>query len=128
MKKKSVIFVDDDLLLLDSIERTIRVKRIEWETGYACSGYEALALLNERSYDVIVTDLNMPGMNGQTLLEEVSYLHPEVVRVILSGMNKNNLRVKNLDAIQYLSKPYRTEELINAVHNGMLCNEKTGLK
>ncbi len=104
--KKRILFVDDDPNINDGLRRMLRSFRHEWDMGFATSGYEALELLADGSYDIIVTDMRMPGMTGNALLKEVKSRHPHMVRIILSGHSDN---VSNMESVsiahQFLSKP-----------------------
>lgn len=57
----------------------------EWETRFANRGEEALAMMDERQFDVVVSDMRMPGMDGAQLLNQVPRRHLHMVRIILSG-------------------------------------------
>ena len=63
----------------------LRSMRLRWDLTFATSGPEALEHMQQRPYDVIVSDMRMPGMDGRQLLEEVEKRYPQVVRVVLSG-------------------------------------------
>ena len=109
--KKRVLFVDDEPRILDGLRRMLRSMRHEWRMSFAESGQEALAILANESFDVIVVDMRMPGMDGAQLLSEVRKRH-QIVRIVLSGTahKKAILRAVGL-AHQYLSKPCDAETL-----------------
>ena len=85
LTKRRILFVDDEPMVLKGLQRTLRKMRDEWEMTFASSSKEALDILGAEPYDVIVSDLRMPEMDGVQLLAEVKSKHPEVVRIILSG-------------------------------------------
>ncbi len=66
-----VLFVDDEPHVLASLRRSLRKLRGRWEMGFEPGGEEALQELSRQEYDVIVTDMRMPCMDGAQLLEEV---------------------------------------------------------
>ncbi len=110
--KKSILFVDDEPKLLDGLRRSLFPYGDLWEVEFASSGAEALRMLTVSSFDVVVTDMRMPGMNGAELLNEVARLYPQIVRMILSGTWQQDLRVQAaMIAHQYLSKPCDPEVL-----------------
>lgn len=105
-----ILFVDDEPRVLEGIERTLFQSDLDWEIGKAGSGPEALAELDRQAYDVIVSDMRMPGMDGATLLGLVCERHPNVVRIVLSGQTdeRSALSVVHV-AHQFLAKPCNAE-------------------
>jgi putative nucleotidyltransferase with HDIG domain len=80
--------------------------RNQWHTEFASSGQEALRILSEADYDVLVTDVRMPGMSGVELLQEVVRQFPQIVRLILSGTADQEMTLRSVTlAHQYLLKP-----------------------
>ncbi len=80
-----VLFVDDEPLVLNGLRRMLRGRRKEWDVSFAGSGQEALGLLSDTPFDVVVSDMRMPEMTGDVLLQEVAAQHPNCARLILSG-------------------------------------------
>lgn len=103
--KKNVLFVDDDPFILAGLRRQLRAYRDEWTVHFARGGEEALRLMEEQAFDVVVTDLRMPHMNGAALLEEVCQRYPAVLRIVLSGQSDPDLRLETVAAHHILSKP-----------------------
>jgi len=104
--KKRIIFVDDEPLVLTGLQRMLHGLREEWEMEFVASGAQALERMAQAPFDVIVTDMRMPGMNGTELLEEVMRRHPKTVRIVLSGHADKDLILKCVNSThQYLSKP-----------------------
>lgn len=109
---RRVLFVDDEPKVLQGLERMLRPMRKEWEMAFAAGGPEALEALEQKHFDVLITDMRMPGMDGCRLLERVRDLHPRVVRIILSGHSDKEMILKSAGAAhQYLSKPCDAEAL-----------------
>ncbi len=103
---KRVLFVDDEQMVLDSLQRMLYRMRNEWRMDFVTSGSEALVLLGRSAYDVLITDLRMPEMSGLELLARVADLHPGVVRIVLSGIADQEVAVRSATlAHQYLVKP-----------------------
>ena len=103
---KRVLFVDDEQNILDGIKRTLHGMRTEWQMAFSASGEEALKRLEESEFDVIVTDMRMPGMSGSELLTEVRQRYPSIVRIVLSGTVEHDLVLRSATtAHQYLVKP-----------------------
>ena len=114
--KKRILFVDDEPMILNGLQRTLRKMRSEWEMTFTSSGKEALEILDTNAMDVIVTDLKMPEMDGTQLLTEIKKRHPHVVRIILSGHVKHDMTLQSLQiAHQSLAKPCDAEILKQAL-------------
>jgi HD-like signal output (HDOD) protein len=113
---RRILFVDDEPKILEGLQRMLRSMRHEWEMEFADSGQSALEMLNARPFDVVVTDMRMPGLNGAMLLSEIRSVHPHIVRIVLSGHSDQDLILSTvLPAHQYLSKPCDPELLKQTV-------------
>jgi HD-like signal output (HDOD) protein/ActR/RegA family two-component response regulator len=109
-----VLFVDDELNILNGLKRVLRPIRSAWVADFALSGAEALRFFDTHSYDLIVSDMRMPGMDGAQLLENVRRRSPQTVRCILSGHSEKGTVLKTImHAHQYLSKPTDQENIIS---------------
>lgn len=80
--KPRILVVDDEPDMLDFIER---VTRRRFDVTRCANGEDALALLAEHEFDVLITDHKMPRMTGLELLERLADRYPKMVRVLLSG-------------------------------------------
>lgn len=109
---RQILFVDDEQMVLDGLKRMLRPMRDVWDVEFANSGAVALEMLACQDFDVVVSDMRMPGMDGAQLLTAVQQLHPSVIRVILSGYSEREMTMKTVGiAQQYLSKPCDPEAL-----------------
>jgi CheY-like chemotaxis protein len=79
---KRVLFVDDEAALLDGLRGRLRGMRDRWEMVFVESGARALTEMELRAFDVIVTDMRMPGMDGAQLLSIVSERWPDTPRKV----------------------------------------------
>ena len=114
--KKRILFVDDEPNILEGLQRMLRDMRQEWDMHFAKSGQEALDCLSREPFDVVISDMRMPGMDGAQLLTEVMRRHPQIVRIILSGHSDQDIILKAVrPAHQYLSKPCDPETLKSVV-------------
>jgi HD-like signal output (HDOD) protein/CheY-like chemotaxis protein len=113
---RRVLFVDDEPRILEGLRRMLRPQRHEWEMAFALGGEAALAMMQALPFDVIVSDMRMPGIDGAALLCHVREHYPDVVRIVLSGHTELStaLRVVPL-AHQFLAKPCDAEMLRVAV-------------
>lgn len=108
-----VLFVDDEERVLEGLERALMgVVDDDCELAFATSGGEALQLLAAEPFDVVVTDMRMPVMDGAALLQRVHAEHPDTVRLILSGqMEAESALQASVYAHQFLSKPSSAESI-----------------
>jgi putative nucleotidyltransferase with HDIG domain len=113
---KRILFVDDEPNVLEGLRRMLRPMRRQWEMEFVTSGRQALEMLAHSVFDVVVTDMRMPEMDGMALLQEVRSRHPRIVRIVLSGQcdRESVFRSVNL-AHQYLAKPCDAEQFQSTV-------------
>ena len=109
---KKILFVDDEPMVLRGLERSLRGMRHEWQLEFAEGGPQALEKMAHGDFDVVISDLRMPGMDGAQLLREVKSRFPETVRMALSGQSDEATGLRAVrTAHQYLSKPCEAEEI-----------------
>jgi HD-like signal output (HDOD) protein len=82
---RHVLFVDDDRDLLDGLRDALRPRRHEWRMTFVDGGEAAIEVFEREPVDIVVSDLQMPGMDGASLLAKVARLQPDAVRIVLSG-------------------------------------------
>ncbi len=113
---RRVLFVDDEPRILEGLRRMLRSQRHEWEMAFAPGGEAALAMMEALPFDVIVSDMRMPGMDGATLLCRVREVYPQVVRIVLSGHTELSAALQVVPvAHQFLAKPCDAEMLRVAI-------------
>lgn len=108
----NLLLVDDEENILRSLQRVLRKEPYAVRT--ATSGEEALALLNDQKFDLVISDSRMPGMDGPTLLSEIKKKWPWCIRILLTGYADINSTIKAINDGQiyrYISKPWDDEEL-----------------
>ncbi|MGD0212700.1 MAG: response regulator [Terriglobales bacterium] len=109
---KRILFVDDEPMVLTGLKRSLRPMRSEWEMVFAEGGDEALAAIDRHVFDIIVTDMRMPGIDGAQLLEEVQKRSPQTLRMVLSGQSDRETILRSVNpAHQFISKPCEAGEL-----------------
>ncbi|MGA9884830.1 MAG: response regulator [Candidatus Acidiferrales bacterium] len=111
-----ILFVDDEPKILEGLQRTLRSQRHEWEVAFASGGEAALTMLSAAPFDVVVSDMRMPGMDGNALLEIVRQQYPSILRIILSGYTEMESSLRAVPvAHQFLLKPCEPETLRAAI-------------
>lgn len=121
MDKLKVLFVDDEAHVLTGLRRMFYRQSEEWEMSFAGSSREALALMKTTGFDVLVSDIRMPGMSGTELLREVKKLYPSIMRIVLSGQSARDTLLDNIGVTHmYLPKPSDVKTLKSAINRAML--------
>lgn len=109
---KRILLVDDEPNVLEGFRAILRKDRARWEIVFAPGGQAALAELANAPFDVVVTDLRMPGVDGNQVLQWARELYPQMTRVLLSGHADRESVVRSLSvAHQFLDKPCQPENL-----------------
>ena len=85
MTKQRIMFVDDDVSILAGLRGVLRRERDRWDMVFAAGADAALAELEQGPFDVVVSDMRMPGIDGAELLERVQRRSPATIRIMLSG-------------------------------------------
>lgn len=115
-KEGRILFVDDEANILSGLRRMLRGMRHTWRMDFANNGMEALDMMHTSEYDVVVSDMRMPIMNGAELLGQIKELYPMTVRIILSGYSDRELALQAVGtAHQFLAKPCDAEELTSTI-------------
>lgn len=106
-----ILVVEDETDLCDSIAEGLEIDGYAVDTSY--DGEEAYQLIGAETYDLVILDLNLPGMDGLDLLKEVRKTNKDLKVLILSARGSVTDKVLGLDtgANDYLAKPFAFEEL-----------------
>jgi CheY-like chemotaxis protein len=113
--KATILVIDDEQIVHESVQRILQ------EEGYRVEGAlrvdQALDMLANSSYDLVLTDLMMPDRNGIEAIEAVAKDHPQVGVVVFTGFATVDSAVQTmkLGALDYLPKPFTPEELLNVL-------------
>ncbi len=116
-EKFKVLIVDDDSTLRELLSETIHGMGYIVDT--AESGEDALKRLKRDRYDVVVSDLKMPGMDGLTLLDHIKSLDGNILVIIITAYATLESAVKAIEngAYDYIAKPFRLDEFVVVVRN-----------
>jgi len=111
-----ILFVDDDTNLIQGLKRLLYSMRKEWEMYFCDNVEEALNVLENKSVDIIVSDMRMPIMDGAALLKLVKERYPQVIRIILSGYSGQEMSIKASGlAHRFLAKPATADTIKNTI-------------
>ncbi len=115
-----VILVDDEENVLKALKRALSTESYDIET-YS-NGADVLARAKEVSFDLVVSDYRMPGLDGVALLSELKKLQPDAMRLILSGYSDLDAllgAINQAEIYRFISKPWRDVELKAALAQGL---------
>jgi putative nucleotidyltransferase with HDIG domain len=115
-----VLFVDDDLEYLSQVKDSSEKRGLNFSCHFVQSAKEALQVLTERPFDLIVSDLDMPEMNGELLLQRISYEYPDTLRFVLTG-RKDSMNVHRFFGVaqQVVAKDQTQDELFELINSAI---------
>ena len=110
-KEQRVLVVDDEIAVCNSCMKTL--SREGYAVDYSLNGEEALKKISASSFDLVITDLKMPKVDGMQLLRTVKTRWPEVNVIMITGYGtiRSAVEAMKLGAFDYVSKPFTSEEL-----------------
>lgn len=125
LHKENILIVDDDIQILELIQR--HLQSLNYHTYKAVSVKEALQILKDQSIDLLITDLQMPGVDGLELIKYASEHFPETPKLVVTGFPSINgaLEVMKSGAADYITKPFTKEELKTAILKSLKNAPKT---
>lgn len=114
---KHILIVDDDLTLLEVVHA--RLTTAGFSVDKASNGKTALALMEKKPVDLLISDMKMPEMSGMELLLKVRVVHPYVPVIFLTahGTISGAVDAVKAGALDYLTKPFNGKDLISMIHN-----------
>jgi DNA-binding NtrC family response regulator len=120
MDKAKILVVDDEEVVRLSYLRTLSSAHCDVE--WARTGQDALVLMDEHAFDVVLLDLRMPGMDGMSVLRTMKEKWPESEVIVITGFPaiESAKQAVTLGAYDYLAKPAGPEDVIHAANGAML--------
>ncbi|MBZ0292166.1 MAG: response regulator transcription factor [Anaerolineae bacterium] len=114
-----VLVVDDEGAIRYSVSKTLQ--RVGYNVAEAASGEEALESIRNQRYDVILTDIRMPGITGVELLKRIKDLAPDAIVILMTGYASLGTAVEalRLGAHDYLIKPSSSQDIRQSVSRGV---------
>lgn len=126
-----ILIADDDDLCREILRDAIQGEDVFIKI--AADGVDALEMLESSPFDILITDLNMPRMDGLTLLGHARELHPHILSIIITGFGSLESAIEAIrrGAYDYVQKPFKLEEISVAIRNAKekitILREKTQL-
>lgn len=110
-KLERILVVDDEENARIALSKILT--REGYDVAMAGNGFEALNYLRAKEVELIITDLNMPEMNGMTFLRELNRSYPSsnVIMITAYGEAESYIEAMNLGAFEYINKPVKIDEL-----------------
>ncbi len=119
--QRKVLLVDDDRILLKLFKKKCQKFEKYFELLLAADGLEAVEVMKKHSVSLVVTDLQMPNMDGYALIAHLSDIYPDIPVIIITGYpstdGKKSVLVKK--AFQYVEKPVVLEDLIETIKDSL---------
>lgn len=106
--RPSILVVDDDPSVLRGLSRTLRLEALEWNVEFVLGGRAAVARLEARHFDVVITDYHMPCVRGDLVLAAAATLQPDALRFLLTA---SDVRIDEVHAHQVVAKPFEPAAL-----------------
>ncbi|PKP15927.1 MAG: sigma-54-dependent Fis family transcriptional regulator, partial [Bacteroidetes bacterium HGW-Bacteroidetes-23] len=115
LKKENILIVDDNYDMLELLQR--HLKSFNFHAYKASSVNEAIEVLKSTSIDLLITDLQMPEINGIELIKYASEHFPSIPKLVITGFPSVDTAITAVKsgALDYLIKPFTSEELKKAI-------------
>jgi excisionase family DNA binding protein len=115
--RASLLIVDDEEAVRDLIATTLRSAEPAYDVSVASDGASALQMLRAKSFDVLITDLRMPGIDGMALIREARAISLDLRVVIITAVPSQTSAIDavNLGVSGYLTKPFRLPQILSVV-------------
>jgi len=113
LERPRVLVVDDEEAVRDLIVKTLTMA--DYDVNSAADGQSALDALKDTDFDLLITDLRMPGMDGLTVIRQARRLSPSLPIIIITGYSTEASAIEaiNLGVCGYLTKPFRLPRILS---------------
>lgn len=120
----TLLIVDDDTTIRDALHELLSSTH---ECHTADRAEQALAYLDIENYDVVLTDISMPGLSGQEIVKYIHAKHPATPVIVISGLpdDANGQALIEMGAFAYFRKPFRLEQIEEAVERAIVHHHGT---
>lgn len=119
-KKMNILVVDDEELICWSLKRSIE-KYAGHSVSCVYTGGEALQKLNESQYDVIITDLKLPDINGTEIVKKIKEMNVDTPVIVVSAYLSQNMPngIQDEDVFRLINKPFQIEDVLTGVNDAV---------
>ncbi len=117
--KGRVLVIDDEAIVRVSCERVLEPEG--YEVVVTSRGDEAIKLLEKEHFDIVLTDLKMPDMDGLEVLKTIKQRWPDVIVIIITGYGTISTAVQaiKLGAYEYIEKPFTPHDILKVVERAL---------
>src|SRR5512133_230281 len=117
--KSGILIVDDEAVIREGMRRILAGAGYHVETS--SSGRTAIEKIQEQDFDVVITDLKMPGMDGIEVLKSIKILQPEVPVIMITGYSTVDTAVEAMKngAFDYIAKPFTSDLIVDKVRKAV---------
>ena len=114
-----ILLVDDEQEIVESLMDFFNF--LPYNFHSACSGIKVLEMMEEKKFDILITDIRMPDINGIELMKRVSQIQPDCIFIVITGHGDINTAIEALKngALNYIRKPINLDELKLAIEQGL---------
>jgi two-component system, NtrC family, response regulator AtoC len=118
-KDVKILVVDDEDYMREIVRHALQ--NAEYSVDEAADGNAALSLIRQHAYDVVITDLRLPGLSGERILQEALSIFPETIIIIMTGYGNVQTAVEAIrrGAFDFLPKPFQLDEMVMRVEKGL---------
>src|SRR5437867_10496643 len=125
MKMKSqpkILLIEDDASIVGGLKKELRAEG--YEVAVAEREDTGLAQAKEQTFDVVITDLKMPGLSGLELVRQLHAAKPKLPIILMTafGTSETAIEATKLGAYDYLLKPFDMAELLDLIAKAVACN------
>jgi len=115
--KINLLIIDDEVVIQQSCTDIFSEKSNRYEIDTVSSGEKALTILEEKHFDIILTDLKMPGLPGLKLISTIKEKFPNIAIIVITGYAtvKTAVESMKLGAVDFIPKPFTSDEIFDAV-------------
>lgn len=117
MDRIKLLIVDDEIVVQQSCVAIFSEKSECYDITTVSSGNEALQILEKKPFDIILTDIKMPGLSGLKLLSTINNKYPDTAIIVITGYAtvKTAVEAMKVGAVDFIPKPFTPDEIYNAV-------------
>ena len=118
-RERKRLVIDDEPAIREGVRRILEAESFRVETFG--SGVAALERLKKEPFDLVITDLKMPGISGTDVLKAVKEIHPDLPVIFITGYSsvESAVEVMKLGAVDYIAKPFTPEEMLSVIKTAL---------